>query len=231
MSFLKRSSQLEWIDQGSAFYTLEEYEDCLTKLGIIGKCLGGDSASMRAFKKIQPLSILDVGCGGGHFSGLLARYFSHASVLGIDISRPAIDYAKKKYLHPNLSFECPASVELNYLPNSFDVVTATLVCHHMKDLEIIKFLKDAYIIANKKVIINDLHRSRLAYSGFWITTPFFNNRLITHDGLLSIKRSFKRGEWIKYLEAAEIPLKNCLITWNWAFRWVIEIDATKKLKL
>ncbi len=228
-----RSYQPELIDLGPDFYTAEEYDRCLHQLARIGRFLGGDRASQQTFAKLKKVaSILDVGCGGGHFTIQLAKQFPSAQVVGIDISSPAVKFAKKRLREArvkNVEFVVPKSVKLNYPPNSFDVVTATLVCHHMNDEDLVEFLKKSYQIAKEKIIINDLHRHWLAYSGFaLISKPFFPNRLISQDGLLSIQRGFKKKEWVSYLKAANIPLSCCSIKWHWAFRWIVTIDTSKK---
>jgi len=235
MKTSKRSYQPELLDLGSSFYSPKEYGDCLHQLGRIGRFLGGDRASVKTFSKVpKPQSILDVGCGGGQFTIQLARQFPKAQILGIDISQKAIQFAKKRKKEAkvkNAKFEVPSSTTLSYPSNSFDVVTATLVCHHMNDTDLIDFLKKSYQVANKRVIINDLHRHWVPYVGFaLIAKLFFPNRLIYHDGLLSIKKAFKRNEWIDYLQAADIPLEHCSITRHWGFRWIINIDTSFKLE-
>lgn len=229
----KRSNELELLDLGPSYYTQDEYEECLNQLDRIGRYLGGNQATLKTFHKLpEAHSILDVGCGGGHFTIELAKQFPKAQVVGIDISHEAIAFARKKQQDANVRnvlFEVPSSTELSYPPNSFDIVTATLVCHHLKDDQLIEFLKKSYQIAKKTVIINDLHRHWLAYLSFTlIAKPMFRNRLIFHDGLLSIKRAFKKEDWIEYLKAAEIPIEYCSITWHWAFRWVVRIDTSHK---
>jgi 2-polyprenyl-3-methyl-5-hydroxy-6-metoxy-1,4-benzoquinol methylase len=232
----KRSYEPELLDLGPSYYTTEEYEECLHQLDRIGRYLGGNQASLKNLHQLPKLqSILDVGCGGGSFTMELAKQFSEAQILGIDISNEAISLARKKQQKANLAnlrFEVPSSDQLSYAPNSFDLVTSTLMCHHLNDDQLIEFLKKSYQIAAEGVIINDLHRHWLAYLSFaLIAKPIFSNRLIFHDGLLSIKRAFKRQDWIHYLKAAEIPLEHCSITWYWAFRWVVRIDTSHKFKL
>ncbi|KAF3362721.1 Uncharacterized protein PHSC3_000708 [Chlamydiales bacterium STE3] len=230
---MKRSYEKELIDLGPSHYSKEEYEECLTQLARIGRFLGGDRATLQSFKNLRnPQSILDVGCGGGHFTAELARRYPNASLLGIDLSAEAIAYAQKQHGNAklnNLQFVATTSPQLTYETNQFDVVTTTLVCHHMTDQQLITFLKEAYRVAKHSVIINDLHRHWLAYFSFaCIAKPFFPNRLIFQDGLLSIKRGFKKKEWVDYLHAAEIPLKHCHLTWHWAFRWILKIDTSYK---
>jgi 2-polyprenyl-3-methyl-5-hydroxy-6-metoxy-1,4-benzoquinol methylase len=231
----KRSEEPELLDLGPSFYTEEEYEDCLNQLERIGRYLGGNKATLGVFQNLpKPHSILDVGCGGGHFTMELAKQFPNAQVMGIDISNEAINFARKKLKNANVGnvlFKVPSSNQLAYSPNSFDIVTATLVCHHLKDDQLIEFLKRSYKVAAKTIIINDLHRHWLAYLSFaLIAKPIFCNRLISHDGLLSIKRAFKKKDWIYYLKAAEIPIEHCSINWHWAFRWVVRIDTSHKFK-
>lgn len=229
MKLDQRSQQLEWLDLGSSYYTPQEYADCLFQLDRIGRYLGGDCATFWAFKQLKhlPNSILDVGCGGGLFTIRLAQHYPQAKVMGIDISSEAIEFAKKQPCPPNVEFYVPPSPQLHYAPHTFDVITATLVCHHLKDEELVAFLKNAYHIAKSAVILNDLHRYFLAALGFKVLAPLlFPNRLIEHDGLLSVQRAFKRQDWVRLLQAANIPPAHFSITWHWAFRWMVIINPS-----
>lgn len=230
---MKKSYAKELLDLGPPHYTKEEYDDCLRQLGRIGRFLGGDKASMKTFRKLAPPeTILDIGCGGGQFTLALAKGFPKANVVGIDISSEAIAFAKERLRETslrNISFEHVSRPHLSYPPNSFDAVTATLVCHHLDDGQLVEFLKAAYRVARGSIVINDLHRHWLPYCLFApIAKLFFPNRLIFNDGLLSIRRSFTRKEWVGFLKAANIPLERCSIRWHLPFRWVVAIDASSK---
>jgi 2-polyprenyl-3-methyl-5-hydroxy-6-metoxy-1,4-benzoquinol methylase len=225
----KRSFEPELLDLGPSHYTQEEYEQCLHQLSRIGRFLG-NNATLKTLNRLFPFkSIVDFGCGGGQFSIELGKLYPKAQIIGIDISSQAIEYANKQLMSgslKNIRFNC-ASHSFN-LPHA-DIITTTLVCHHLNDDEIIHFLKSAYSKAKKAIIINDLHRHWMAYGSFaFISKIFFPNRLIYNDGLLSIKRSFKRQDWINYLKSANIPIQNCRIKWHWAFRWIIHIDTSKR---
>jgi len=225
----QRSEEKELIDLGPTHYGIGEYHDCMRQLGRVGRLLGGNRATLSAFKQLKqpPLSILDVGCGGGDTARLLANHYPASKVDGIDFSEEAIHVARNhpdNIHYPHLSFSSPKILELNYPPQSYDVVTATLVCHHMTDEQLVDFLQRAIKIAKKAIIINDLHRHPIAYSAYKVIAPLlFNNRLITHDGLISIKRGFIKEEWIKYLTQAGFNRQQWRISWKWAFRWTIHI--------
>ena len=225
----------EIIDLGPGFYSKEEYEDCLTKLDQIGRWLGGDRATFVAMQKINPSprSILDVGCGGGEFTIRLAQQYPKACIVGIDLNPQAIEFAKKRLAltqNPptNLIFKIQNQKQLEE-DKSYDVVMTTLVCHHMTDDELVEFLKQACRIAKQRVILNDLHRHAIAYYFFKVASPlFFRNRLVQHDGLVSIKRSFDRKEWVRALEQTGLAPSQYNISWHWAFRWIVEIYCEEK---
>jgi 2-polyprenyl-3-methyl-5-hydroxy-6-metoxy-1,4-benzoquinol methylase len=222
----KRSYESELIDLGPAYYTSEEYRDCLSQLDRIGRFLGGDAATFSAFDQLEssPLSILDVGCGGGIFTARLAKKYPEAKVVGSEISKEAFQFANEHSHLPHLEFHLSPKPELDYSQNEFDVVTSTLVCHHLNDQELISFLKQANHVAKKAVILNDLHRHPLALFGFsLVASILFNNRLVRHDGGLSIRRAFTKRDWIHYLQEAGIPPEQYTITWHWAFRWIVKI--------
>lgn len=70
---------------------------------------------------------VDVGCGSGQGTLLLAPYFAH--VVGTDISPAQLEMAKKHVSSPNISYrECPAE-ELPFEDGSVDLVTSMSAFH------------------------------------------------------------------------------------------------------
>lgn len=69
----------------------------------------------------NPVRIIDIGCGPGNSTAVLAQRFPDAYVLGVDNSPNMIETAKKQY--PDLDFMiCDASKDLPTLEKDFDVV-------------------------------------------------------------------------------------------------------------
>ncbi len=224
-----RSHIPELIDLGPPHYSIEEYNHCLITLDRIGRWLGGDAGTFMAIDQMSPapISILDVGCGGGTFTSRMARKYPQANVVGVDLNPHAIQFAKSQPGNPsNVHFE---NKELTESPKSYDLVVSTLVCHHLSDDAIIEFIQKATQAARKKVIFNDLHRHPLGYYLFKGIGPFcFRNRLVQNDGPLSVLRSFTYQDWIHYLEKAGIKSSEYSIKWHWAFRWVVAIDCERR---
>ncbi len=68
-----------------------------------------------------PSRILDLGCGPGNSTAVLAEAFPNASILGVDYSQSMIDAAKAAY--PKLDFLLfDATTDFARLPKTFDVV-------------------------------------------------------------------------------------------------------------
>ena len=225
--FTYRCDEKELIDLGKEYYTQEEFYDCQKKLASIGTYLGGNRASYHAFKKLSftPTSILDVGCGGGAFIRYLAKKFPKAKMYGADTCQEVIDYARANTSDNYIEFIHMKTPNLDFSSNSFDIITATLLCHHMDTPTLLNFLENALDIAKKSIIINDLHRSPLAYYSFkCLAQCFFRNRLVLHDGPLSVRRAFKKVEWEKLLTHFSSKNIKYSIKWKWAYRWVITIQ-------
>jgi hypothetical protein len=88
-----------------------------------------------------------------------------------------------------------------------------------------KFLKRFQEITSKAIIINDLHRSPIAYGFFKLFSPIFiRNEISIHDGLISIASGFKRSDFQRY--AQQLNIKNDRLTWKWSFRyiWILPTD-------
>lgn len=214
-------------------FSPKQYRDCLYQLDRIGRFLGGDRATFTALSRLknEPRSILDVGCGGGLFTLKLAERYPSAKIVGIDSEPQAIEFAKERLSQAtppanNVEFILKRAEELDTL-ETFDVVMATLVCHHLSDDELVHFIAEAYRRAKMAVILNDLHRHPLASLGFALTAPLlFPNRMVLHDGLVSIRRGFLAAEWPLFMQKALIPSAEFSLSWHFAFRWIAMIIKT-----
>ncbi|KTD18776.1 methyltransferase [Legionella lansingensis] len=223
----KRSQEKELLDLGHEFYDKTEYKDCLKKLFLVNKYFGFFRSTQKLLKPApKTATLIDVGCGSGLFLLHLSNYFPHMNMLGIDINPDAIlegqselNRWRNRELAQKVAFATQELHEVLAIKN-VDILLATLLCHHLSDEELVTFFQQAYQKTNWMVIINDLHRHRLAYWLFACFSPLlFRNRLITHDGLISIQRGFTRAELKTLLAKANIA--DYQIKWCWPFRWQI----------
>lgn len=225
-----RSTEKELIDLGPNYYTTDEYRQCLKMLFRINQLLGIFSDTKKTLNRFpENSSLLDIGCGGGLFLLHLSKYFPDMTLTGIDISPIAIETAQQELLQweknsssKNVSFKIQPQLKLELAENSIDIILSTLVCHHITDKDLIEFLLSTLKITRKAVIIHDLHRHPIAHWIYrWISPLLFRNRLITHDGLISIRRGFTKAELLSLLKNAGI--NSYSIKWCFPFRWRVII--------
>lgn len=235
MSFLVdtryRTDEEEIMDDFSL--TGDILDNTLDTLAKINKWLGGNQVALSGLKtmlKNQPkdktVTIVDLGCGGGDMLRLIADYGRNNGyifkLIGIDANDYTVEHAKKRSENYNeISFLTQDIFSEEFNAMSYDIVIATLFLHHFKENQIINLLQSILKKSSIGVLINDLHRHKLAYYLFKLITIPVNNRMIKEDGLTSILRGFKRID----LETISKKLNvKSAIKWRWAFRfqWIIE---------
>jgi 2-polyprenyl-3-methyl-5-hydroxy-6-metoxy-1,4-benzoquinol methylase len=77
--------------------------------------------------------VLDIACGEGYGSNLLSSVAS--LVIGVDISRDAIDHATCKYAKPNLRFITGSASAIPAEPKCVDVVASFETIEHLAEQE------------------------------------------------------------------------------------------------
>ena len=226
-----RSNDTELMDDFSMKGEL--LRDTLDKLGSINKWLGGNRVTLNGLRQLlehQPkdkvYTIVDIGCGHGDILRLIGDYgrkhdFSF-QLIGIDANQDAIDYAVElSAAYDELSFKKLDVFSEEFQAMEYDVVLSTLFLHHLDETEIRSLLQLMSTKAKLGVVVNDLHRHRLAYGLFKLLGTVISNHMIVQDGLTSILRAFKRKE----IEQISNQLNlNSQISWKWAFRyqWLIK---------
>jgi len=237
MSFLvdtsHRSSEMEIMDD----FTMEGalFRDTLDKLEIINRFLGGNSVTINGLKNLlknqsknKTITIVDLGCGNGDILRDVAKFGRKNNysfnLIGIDANLAAIEYAKelsKEY--SELSFKTLDILSEDFKKQSYDVVLCTLFLHHFKNEELISFLKTTTNKATIGVVVNDLHRHKLAYYLFKLIGFFIKNKMVRQDGLTSVLRAFKREDLENIAKEIKVHFS---IQWKWAFRylWILKKD-------
>ena len=93
--------------------------------------------------------------------------------------------------------------------------------HHFKEDQLVSFLKPVLQKAKLGIVVNDLHRHKLAYYLFKLLCTTIKNKTIVEDGLTSVLRGFKREELTTISKQINA---NYQIQWKWAFRfqWILK---------
>ncbi|HEX8248746.1 MAG TPA: methyltransferase domain-containing protein [Pyrinomonadaceae bacterium] len=229
--FQKRSTELELIDTGD--YTAQEYEGCLRELRRVNHYLGDTQALRKTLlreiedKNLPEFSVLDVGAGSGELLRAIAEFAKgrrNAKLGGLELNARSAQAILEESRNFAEIFSIRAdALHLPFADASFDYVICSLFTHHFTDEKVVRILSEMKRVARRKIFVIDLHRHALAY--FLYTTAgriFLYNRLVRHDGALSILRSFKAGE-LKDLAAAA-KLENVSVERHFPFRLVLSGD-------
>ncbi|MBO6605293.1 methyltransferase domain-containing protein [Psychroserpens sp.] len=207
--------------------------DALDKLASINQWLGGNIVTRNGLKyvlkshdKSIPVTIVDLGCGGGDILREISRYGIqngyNFNLIGIDANKHTIAYAKESSnQYDNIQFKTMDIFSEEFNTLEYDVVLATLFLHHFKESELLSFIKPVLEKAKLGIVVNDLHRHKLAYYLFKLLSLTIRNQTIVQDGLTSVLRGFKRSE----LESISKQLNaSYRIKWKWAFRfqWILK---------
>jgi len=212
----------------------EELTDALNQIANINQLLGGNKLTLQGVKQLlkktdisKSITIADIGCGNGDMLRMLSKYGKKKGIqfklIGVDANAFTINYAKSlstEYF--NIEYVCLDifSEEFTRLP--YDIVLCTLTLHHFTNDQISLLLKTLHANATVGIVVNDLHRSKMAYRLFEIIAATFNlNKMSREDGLVSILRGFKKEDLEHF--SKKLNLKNYSINWKWAFRyqWII----------
>ncbi len=77
--------------------------------------------------------ILDVGCGTGSMTEALAERGDHASIVGIDVSKPYVAFARARNKDPRITFDVGDATALPYASGQFDRAVCQLVLMFLPD--------------------------------------------------------------------------------------------------
>lgn len=78
--------------------------------------------------------VLDLGCGYG-WHCLYAAEHGASSVLGVDLSEKMLDVARQKNTFDTITYLRDSIDEVNFDPDSFDIVISSLAIHYIADFE------------------------------------------------------------------------------------------------
>lgn len=171
----------------------------------------------------RPLRILDVGSGYGD---MLREIFAWSRRRGIDVVMEGVDLNpwSARAAHEATPAEIPVTWRTG---DAFaqstsppaDIVISSLFTHHLDDAAIVRFLSWMEATARMGWFVNDLHRHPLPYHVFARASRVLGmHRFVQHDGPVSIARSFRKKDWLRFLDEAGVPVDAVEIAWWTPFR-------------
>ncbi|MDQ0967602.1 ubiquinone/menaquinone biosynthesis C-methylase UbiE [Flavobacterium sp. W4I14] len=188
-----------------------------------------------AQKLVYNKNVLDIACGEGYGSNLLAK--NALNVIGVDIDKETVQAATNKYKTSNLSFRFGKADEIPLDDNSVDVVVSfETIEHHTKHDEMLKEIKRVLRMDGILVIsspdkkhytdetgyINEFHVKELYQDEFqnlihkyFSKCSAYNQRFISGSFIESVnlngKQNFFTGDYLNIISVPFTPVYNLII--------------------
>ncbi len=185
-----------------------ELADNFDDIEIANRYFGGVAPVATAVFSHGVRSLLDVGCGSGDIARALLREGRRHSrpleVVALDRSEKVLAIARARTPGElQLRFMRGDATALPFLDRSFDIATCNLTLHHFDPDRVPLVLRELRRVSRITPLVCDLERSRLGYvAAVLFARLIAKNRLTKHDGPLSVKRAYTKGELLAFAAAA-----------------------------
>lgn len=210
---MKRVVTPELLDSDAA--TPAEVQQTLADLRRINRWFGGISTTRRMLEKVvargifqghSELTLLDVGAGSGDVSLTAARQIRPPAQIRVTL----MDRMQAHLPRNGTGTVAGDALALPFLDNSFDLVTCSLLIHHLEREQIVQFVNQALRVTRVAVLLNDLRRESLHLALMYAGYPIFS-RLTLHDGIASVRRAYTPQELksiLRNTDAAGVDMEN-----------------------
>ena len=118
-----------------------------SKLMILFHTLIGTSIKINKTELDEPCEIMDLGCGPGYTTRLIANRFKESKVLGVDLDEELINQAKSNVEFKNVSFIVGDGTNLKFKSSKFDCIFEILAFHHIPNH--FNAIKEVYRVLKK----------------------------------------------------------------------------------
>jgi len=213
--FPPRNLRDELLDLDEASY--EEVRDSLQDVATVNRYLSGYRVLLhhvepflKSHKAERPFRVLDAATGSADQPVALVKL---ARRLGVPIHITAIDINAKMLklaqeeiaAYPEIQLVRCDILSLPFRDDAFDLAVNSLSLHHFSWEKAVAILRAIYKAGRLGVVVNDLHRSRVAHAViFLLTRVFTRNRLTRYDAPVSVMNAFTPPEFRKLATEAEI---------------------------
>jgi SAM-dependent methyltransferase len=218
-----RRAELEELMDGPCSY--EELRACLQDIAKVNRLTFARRPTMEWLAQVvktrpvgaAALRILDVGCGYGDMLRQIERWAARDGIAveltGVDLNPQAVRAAREATAPGSAIVWVVGDVYSCAAAADADIVISSLLAHHLREDEIVRFLRWMEGTARVGWFINDLHRQAVPYFMFRAVAAFAGwHRFVRNDGPISIRRSFVRGDWLRMgaaagLEAGQVEIR------------------------
>src|SRR6266436_3427499 len=221
--FSCRSHQPEMMDDEAVSY--EDFCDCLRDLEFVNAFTLGYrptlhwlKAALSGDKSGRPISVLDIGSGGG---GMLRKIWKYTQRRGRETYLTGVDLNpwSKRSAESVTPRDAPIQYETADIfsidsSRHADFIISSLFTHHLADSEVVNFLRWMDHHATQGWFINDLHRHPVPFVLIRYATRIAGlYPMVRNYGPISVARAFTAVDWRRLVAEAGIPAERVSINW------------------
>jgi len=195
MFLRERTTQAEYFD---GLRPREELKDFYRSLERVNRFFINGEPFQRMIPRLlgpdacRQLRLLDLGAGDGTLGKELTMWARKRgwewTVTSLDFNPTALGLGGGERV-------AGSAVDLPFLDDTFDVVIASQMTHHLQCTKIPRHFAESWRVASKAVLISDLHRNALLYATLFVTLRLQgHSRDFIEDALLSVQRGWRVAE-------------------------------------
>ncbi|MGH7549362.1 MAG: methyltransferase domain-containing protein [Gemmatimonadota bacterium] len=224
---------VEWMDAGLG--TEAEVAGAYRELERVNLRLGGYRATVGPLRELlgreaeADLSILDVAGGDGRSAVQLVERLAspraRVTAWVLDMGPLSTALAARRVSAGGRIMAVRGDArQLPFPDRSVDVVHSAAFLHHLGVDDACDVLVEMCRVSRRFVLVNDLVRSWIAAGSIWVLTRLLSeNRLIRHDGPLSVLKAFRPEELLRLARAGGPSVGG--------FRWRLERSFPYRMTL
>lgn len=161
-----------------------------------------DFVEVKKLRKLSKLSkdkdILEIGCGNGHGTKLIQKYFNPKKITAIDLDEKMIEKAKKGTKDISVTFQVADAAKLPFASSSFDAVFDFGIIHHIPNWKDCLKELGRVLKPGGQLILEDLSIETFR-------TPFgkFLKSILAHP----YTSMYKKDDFIDYLKTLDFKVE------------------------
>jgi SAM-dependent methyltransferase len=213
--FPPRNLRDELLDLDEAPY--EEVRDSLQDVATVNRYLSGYRVLLhhvepflKSHKADRPFRVLDAATGSADQPVALVQMARRIGVpihiTAVDINAKMLKLAREEIAaYPEIQLVQCNILSLPFRDGVFDLAVNSLSLHHFSWEKAVAILRAIFRAGRLGMVVNDLHRSRVAHSAIFLLTRIFTrNRLTRYDAPVSVMNAFTPKEFRELAQEAEI---------------------------
>lgn len=197
----------------------------LRDVALSNRLFGGTRAILRETRNVfqqlkaagmKSATLLDVGTG---LADIPVALVAEAASFGIRLNAIGLEITEsmaKVAHHRTRNIVAGDARTLPFASRSIDIVTCSLVLHHLDYDDAVRMLRECTRVARVRVIVADLLRAKLPIGLLWLVSfPLRFHPISRHDGMVSIRRGYTVRELEQLLIAAGVREAHCRRRVGW----------------